>query len=68
MKVIVALIAVVALSSCAQLLKIQGQAAEKAAQAVEQYCKNTYSEFRAKFMAEVNAKAFPNSAEITCAP
>lgn len=53
-------------TGCAQLLKLQGQAAEKAAQAIESYCKNTDEDFRAKFRAEVNAKAFPNSAQITC--
>ena len=52
---------------CAQLLKLQGQTAEKAAQAIEAYCENTDEEFRAKFRAEVNAKAFPNSAQIICA-
>ncbi len=52
---------------CAQLLKLQGQAAEKAAQGITEYCKNTDEAFRAKFRAEVNAKAFPNSAQITCA-
>lgn len=52
---------------CAQLLKLQGQTAEKAAQAIEEYCKNTDADFRAKFRAEVNAKAAPNSAQIICA-
>lgn len=59
-------LALIALAGCAQLLKLQGQSAEKAAQAIEAYCKNTDAEFRAKFRAEVNARAFPNSAEITC--
>lgn len=53
--------------SCAQLLKLQGQGAEKAAQGIEEYCKNTDAAFRTKFRAEVNAKAAPNHAEITCA-
>jgi len=55
-----------AFTGCAQLLKLQGQTAEKAAQAIEAYCKNTDETFRAQFRAEVNAKAFPNSAQITC--
>jgi outer membrane biogenesis lipoprotein LolB len=67
MKTLSLIIAIFMLSGCAQLLKLQGQAAEKAAQAIEQYCKNTDPDFRAKFRAEVNAKAAPNSAEINCA-
>lgn len=65
--VIVALLVAMGIGGCAQLLKLQGQSAEKAAQAIEAYCDNTDADFRAQFRAEVNAKAFPNSAEITCA-
>ena len=62
------IVAISAMSiGCAQLLKLQGQSAEKAAQAISAYCKNTDATFRANFRAEVNAKAAPNSAEITCA-
>lgn len=67
MKTLVVLLAAVALSGCAQLLELQGQSTEKAAQAIDAYCKNTDAAFRAKFRAEVNAKAFPHSAAITCA-
>lgn len=67
MKALIALLtALFFVAGCAQLLKLQGQSAEKAAQAIEAYCRNTDADFRAKFRAEVNAKAFPNSAEITC--
>ena len=62
----VAIIAAVLLPGCAAVLKLQGQAAEKAAQAVTAYCANTDAAFRASFRTEVNAKAAPNSVEITC--
>lgn len=55
-----------ALSACAALLRIQGQAAEKIAQGVEDYCQNTDATFRANFRAEVNAKAAPNSVAVHC--
>lgn len=67
MKMLSVLLALLMLSGCAQLLKLQGQSAEKAAQAIAAYCENTDAAFRAKFRAEVNAKAAPNSAAITCA-
>jgi hypothetical protein len=67
MKTLIVVLALASLCGCAQLLKLQGQTAEKAAQAIEAYCKNTDATFRANFKAEVNAKAAPNSAEITCA-
>ena len=54
-------------SGCAQLLRLQGQATEKAAQGIEAYCKNTDPSFRTVFEAEMNAKAAPHSASITCA-
>lgn len=66
MKTLFVLIAVVMLSGCAQILKLQGQAAEKAAQAIEHYCANTDESFRADFRANVNEKAAPHSAQITC--
>ena len=67
MKLAIVLVTLFSIIGCAQLLKLQGQTAEKAAQAIEAYCKNTDESFRAQFRAEVNAKAFPNSAQITCA-
>ena len=67
MKYAILIVTMLATVGCAQLLKLQGQTAEKAAQAIEAYCQNTEESFRAKFRAEVNAKAFPHSAQITCA-
>jgi len=68
LKLLSIVILAVSLTACAQLLKIQGQAAEKIAQGIGEYCKNTDAAFREKFRDEVNAKAAPNSAAITCAP
>jgi hypothetical protein len=56
-----------ALPGCAQLLKLQGQATTQAANGISAYCKNTDATFRARFEAEMNAKAVPNSASIFCA-
>ena len=67
MKYAILIVTMLATVGCAQLLKLQGQTAEKAAQAIEAYCENTDATFRANFRAEVNAKAAPNSAQITCA-
>ena len=67
MKLAIVLLTLFSIIGCAQLLKLQGQSAEKAAQAIAVYCDNTDESFRAKFRAEVNAKAFPHSAQITCA-
>jgi hypothetical protein len=55
------------LPGCAALLKLQGQASTQAANGIAAYCKNTDAAFRAKFEAEMNAKASPNSASIFCA-
>ena len=67
MKLAIVLLTLFGITGCAQLLKLQGQTAEKAAQAIEAYCKNTDAAFRDGFRAEVNAKSAPNSIEITCA-
>ena len=67
MKLAIILVTLFGIIGCAQLLKLQGQTAEKAAQAIEAYCKNTDETFRSGFRAEVNAKAAPNSVEIICA-
>jgi len=53
-------------SGCTQLLRIQAQAAQQAANGIAEYCKNTDETFRAKFRDDVNKIAAPNSVEIIC--
>jgi len=53
-------------TGCSTLLKLQGQSAEKASQAIAFYCKNTDQLFREKFRAEINSKALPNQITIYC--
>jgi len=66
LKTILALLCILSLAGCAELLKLQGQAAEKTAQGVGYVCSNTDTEFRGKFVDEVNEKAAPNSIQIVC--
>jgi uncharacterized protein YceK len=68
MKILLMVMALLMLSGCQTLLRLQGQAATQAANGITAYCENTDEAFRASFRAEVNAKAAPNSASITCAP
>jgi hypothetical protein len=70
MKLFIALVLAcifLALPGCAALLRLQGQASTQAANGIAAYCKNTDATFRARFEAEMNAKAAPNSASIFCA-
>lgn len=67
MKTVVALIFLsFTLFGCALLMQAQDRSAEQVSKAIEQYCKNTDEKFRNDFRAAINAKAAPNSIEVTC--
>lgn len=62
----VILMSVVMLFGCAQLMRAEDKSAAGVAKAITEYCANTDATFRAKFRAEVNAKAAPVSIKVTC--
>lgn len=64
---IVAIIATVALSACAQLARLIDSTGETVGKGVTEYCKAP-QETRDQIIASANKQAAPNTVTINCAP
>jgi hypothetical protein len=60
------LIALLLLSGCAELAKLEQRGAEQTARAIESVCDESDVKSRDEFIAKVNEEAAPNHIEVTC--
>jgi hypothetical protein len=67
LRLLLALVALATVASCAQIMALTDSAADKAGKAIAEYCKLP-AETRAQFRVKVAERAAPHSATINCAP